>query len=395
MGGRAHMAGWTALLLAAALLQSCSAFAPSSTAPLFRGGLRHASPRACAPRRPSAPLVQMGASQLEQLASMTVLSVDTGDLNVIKEQAATGAITDATTNPLFVSQAGLSGDPTYIALVDDAVAYAKKKAGSNDEGVALAMDRLAVNLGKEITKLVKGYVSTEVDPRLSFDVDESVKRALRIIEMYEEEGVPKSRVLIKLAATWEGILAAEILEKQGITCNLTLVFGILQAAACAQRGVRLISPFPGRILDWHTPDSGKARWEPSEDPGVVECTRIFNYYKKYGHDTICMPASWRPSRGKGYDLDEIRALAGSDRMTIPPNLLKMLAECDDPLPRMLEPRAGAAACTDAEFGGGRIEEKEFRFLLNQDACTTDKMSQGIRAFVADTNKLEAAIRSKM
>ncbi|EKX37612.1 hypothetical protein GUITHDRAFT_77986 [Guillardia theta CCMP2712] len=338
-----------------------------------------------------------GENQLAQLASMTTLSVDTGDLKLIKELASTGYITDATTNPLFVSQAGLSGDPTYIAFVDEAVAYAKKKLGTSQgaEVVELAMDRLAVNLGKEISKLVKGYVSTEVDPRLSFDVQESLRRARRIIKMYEEEGVPKSRILIKLAATWEGILAAEELQKEGINCNLTLIFGMVQAVAAAQRGARLISPFTGRILDWHKVEAKKETWEPSEDPGVVECTRMYNYYKKYGHDTICMPASWRPSRGKGYELDEIRELAGTDRMTIPPNFLKMLAESTDPLPRKLDPASAVKNCKDAEFGGGKLQEKEFRFLLNQDGCATEKMCQGIRAFVADTEKLEAAMKSKL
>eukprot|EP00288_Rhodomonas_lens_P006477 CAMPEP_0177740048 /NCGR_PEP_ID=MMETSP0484_2-20121128/27357_1 /TAXON_ID=354590 /ORGANISM="Rhodomonas lens, Strain RHODO" /LENGTH=196 /DNA_ID=CAMNT_0019254163 /DNA_START=111 /DNA_END=698 /DNA_ORIENTATION=+ len=191
---------------------------------------------------------------------MTTLSVDTGDLTVIEELAKTGFITDATTNPLFVSQAGLSGDPRYMAFVDEAVDYAKAKLKSGEvngegEAVALAMDRLAVNLGREIVKLVKGYVSTEVDPRLSFDKEESLVRARRIIKMYEDEGVGRERVLIKLAATWEGIMAAAELEKEGIRCNLTLIFGLVQAIACAQYGAHLISPFTGRILDWHkTPD---------------------------------------------------------------------------------------------------------------------------------------------
>ena len=176
-----------------------------------------------------------------------------------------------------------------------------------------------------------------MDPRLSFSLEESLDRARRIIAMYEKEGVPRSRVLIKLAATWEGIRCAEILEKEGITCNLTLVFGILQAAAAAQAGARLISPFTGRILDWHKADKKKDVWEPEEDAGVVECTRMHQYYKTYGHDTICMPASWRPSRGAGpnFELDEIRALAGADRMTVPPNLLEALAKSTEPLPRKL------------------------------------------------------------
>ncbi|KAJ1481396.1 hypothetical protein T484DRAFT_2731410 [Baffinella frigidus] len=196
------------------------------------------------------------SSQLAQLSGMTVLSVDTGDLTVIEELGKTGYITDATTNPLFVSQAGTSGDPRYVAFVDEAIKYANEEGKTLDDNakVGLAIDRLAVNLGTAISKLVPGYVSTEVDPRLSFSMEESLTRARGIIAMYEKEGVPRSRILIKLAATWEGIKAAEILEKEGITCNLTLVFGVLQAAAAAQAGARLISPFTGRILDWHKVD---------------------------------------------------------------------------------------------------------------------------------------------
>jgi len=387
------------------VLAPASAFLPAAPGLLLSP--LHASaalrpPLSPLPSRPfrasAASALRMGGgkdSQLAQLASMTVIAVDTGDLSVIADLASTGYITDATTNPLFVSQAGLSGDPRYIAFVDEAVAYAKSQTKDQDEGVALAIDRLAVNLGKEILGLVKGYVSTEVDPRLSFDAEQSVERARRIIKMYEDEGIDRKRVLIKLAATWEGLCAAEVLEKEGITCNLTLVFGMTQAVAAAQKGAHLISPFTGRIHDFHKAEQGKDVWEPSEDMGVVECSRMFRYYKKFKHDTICMPASWRPSRGAGFDLDEIRALAGSDRMTIPPNLLKLLSDSSDPLPRMLEPVSGAAECDEAEeWGGGAMGEKEFRFRLNQDACTTEKMAQGIRAFVADTQKLEAAIRAK-
>jgi transaldolase len=254
---------------------------------------------------------------------MPVLSIDTGDLDIVEQFAATGYITDATTNPLFVSQAGLSGDPRYVAFVEEAITYAKEKMCNMDgcdvdDAIALAMDRLAVNLGKNILALgikgvscreksksfrpisareghvhagapamnltvlideIPGYVSTEVDPRLSFDTEESLVRARRIIQMYEDEGIARSRVLIKLAATWEGIAAAEILEKEGITCNLTLVFGTLQAKACAQRGVRLISPFPGRILDWHKADKGFDTCPPAEDPGVIACADMYGYFK--------------------------------------------------------------------------------------------------------------------
>merc|ERR1719238_733142 len=250
---------------------------------------------------------------------MTTLSIDTGDLDVLESFAKTGLITDATTNPLFVSQAGLSGDERYIAFVDAAISYAKANAEGTDAVLELAMDRLAVELGLEIVKLIPGYVSTEVDIRASFDTAESLRRARRIIAMYEAAGVPRSRVLIKLAGTWEGI----------------------QAVAAAQAGARLISPFPGRIKDWHAANGGEETYEPEADPGVVEVARMYRYYKKYGHgNTICMPASWRPSRGTAdpaFAVDEIVALAGVDRMTIPPNLLTQLASTEAPLPRLLEP----------------------------------------------------------
>mmetsp|Transcript_3228 Transcript_3228/g.7999 ORF Transcript_3228/g.7999 Transcript_3228/m.7999 type:complete len:383 (-) Transcript_3228:118-1266(-) len=341
-------------------------------------------------------LAVSGTSQLAQLAAMTVISIDSGSLDVIAEWAATGHITDATTNPLFVSQAGLSGDPLYAAMVDEAVDYAKARA-SGDEAVALSMDRLAVNLGLQISKLVTGYVSTEVDVRLSYNVEESLTCARRIIAMYEEAGVERSRILIKLAGTWEGLLCAMLLEREGITCNITLVFSFIQAVTAGQFGIRLISPFPGRVLDWHKSRGAGPEWAPHEDPGVVLCARTIRYYNKYGHSTICMPASWRPSRGPSspeYALDEIVALAGSDRMTIPANLLERLAASEEPLPRVLEPAAGASSCMDDEICGGMVTEEMFKFAMEMDGCGPDKLAEGIAAFVADTEKLEAAIRSK-
>lgn len=351
-----------------------------------------------AARVPRAALNDVAGSQLEALSGITTLSIDTGDLDVIKAYAATGLISDATTNPLFVSQAGLSGDPRYVAFVDEAVAYAKANGDTlaMEDRINLAMDRLAVNLGREIVGLVPGYISTEVDIRESFDVETSVARARRIIAMYEELGVPRDRVLIKLAATWEGIAAARILEKEGITCNLTLVFGFAQAVACAQAGVRLISPFPGRILDWHKNNGGTPTYEPAEDPGVVTVQRIYRYYKKYGHEgTICMPASWRPSRGAGYDTDEPIALAGVDRMTLPPPLLEKLAASKEPLPRALSPDAAVAACEDSEICDGAMTEKDFRMLMNADVCATTKLAEGINVFVAETAKLRAALLTKL
>ena len=360
------------------------------------------------PSRHAAPKLQAEAvlapptTQLAQLASMTTLSIDTGDLDVLESFAKTGLITDATTNPLFVSQAGLSGDERYIAFVDAAIAYAKANAAGTEAVLELAMDRLAVELGLEIVKLIPGYVSTEVDIRASFDTAESLRRARRIIEMYEAAGVDRSRVLVKLAGTWEGIQAARELEKEGITCNITLIFGFIQAVAAAQAGARLISPFPGRIKDWAAANGGSPAYEPSEDPGVVEVGRMYKYYKKYGHEkTICMPASWRPSRSTPGDkvaehaIDEIVALAGVDRMTIPPPLLQQLATTEAPLPRRLEPVSAASDCADPLIGGGDISESDFRMALNADQCATTKMAEGINAFVAETEKLQAAIMAKL
>ena len=347
-----------------------------------------------APTRTLRPPSLLQATQLEQLAEQTVLSIDTGDLDIIEEYAKGGLISDATTNPLFVAQAGTSGDARYVAFVDKAIAYAKANSGG-DEVVSLAMDRLAVELGLEIVKLVPGYVSTEVDIRASFDTDESVRRARRIVAMYEAAGVDRSRVLVKLAGTWEGIKAAEILEQEGITCNITLIFGFAQGVAAAQANARLISPFPGRVKDWHSANGGEPTYAPADDPGVVEVARIYAYYKKHGHGTICMPASWRPSRGTGdpaFAVDEILALAGTDRMTIPPAFLDLLQGSDAPVPRNLEPAAAAAACAD---GALPLDESAFRLAVNADMATTTKLAEGINAFIAETAKLEAAIKAKL
>ena len=374
----------------------------SGAAALQLGGAATKPSRHAAPKLQAEAVLAPPTTQLAQLASMTTLSIDTGDLDVLESFAKTGLITDATTNPLFVSQAGLSGDERYIAFVDAAIAYAKANAAGAEAVLELAMDRLAVELGLEIVKLIPGYVSTEVDIRASFDTAESLRRARRIIEMYEAAGVDRSRVLVKLAGTWEGIQAARELEKEGITCNITLIFGFIQAVAAAQAGARLISPFPGRIKDWAAANGGSPAYEPSEDPGVVEVGRMYKYYKKYGHEkTICMPASWRPSRSTPGDkvaehaIDEIVALAGVDRMTIPPPLLQQLAATEAPLPRRLEPVSAASDCADPLIGGGDISESDFRMALNADQCATTKMAEGINAFVAETEKLQAAIMAKL
>jgi len=220
--------------------------------------------------------------------------------------------------------------------------------------------------------------------------------------MYEAAGVDRSRVLVKLAGTWEGIQAARVLEKEGITCNITLIFGFIQAVAAAQAGARLISPFPGRIKDWAAANGGSPAYEPKDDPGVVEVSRMYGYFKKHGHEkTICMPASWRPSRSTPADkvaehaIDEIVALAGVDRMTIPPPLLTQLAETEAPLPRLLEPQAAAAGCSEAAVCGGELGESDFRLALNADVCATTKMAEGINAFIGETVKLEAALKAKL
>lgn len=394
---------WTSGILLASLLLSVESFTVSPSV-FFSSSV---SLPTTASSSSSNTRLFMRKSQLAQLADMTTLSIDSGDLKVIETYAKTGFITDATTNPLFVSQAGLSGDPTYAKLVDDAVAFAlssdeysmkDEKKGEYHKRVALAIDKLAVNLGAAIADIVPGYISTEVDPRLSFDTEASVSRALRIIDLYRTMGVPKERVLIKLAATWEGILAAEILENQGITCNLTLIFSFVQAVACAQYGAHLISPFPGRILDWNKNASQRTEEgvQPEDDEGVIAVKKMYNYYKQHNHDTICMPASWRPSRGAGYDLDEIRELAGVDRMTIPAPLLEKLNSCEDELPHILTVDGAKQTQTQLpEIGNGKMDEKTFRYMLNMDGCGTDKMAEGIRAFIGETEKLEKVILDKV
>jgi transaldolase len=397
---------WWCSLLRLLLLSTSSADAFGTGRPLTRTrttSLVVAAPRMRMSSRASSsssssspPLL---SSQLEQLAAMTVLSIDSGDLDVIRRFAQTNCITDATTNPLFVAQAGLStstkndddnNNNMYSSMVDTAV--------TQETTVDAAMDRLAVELGTAIANLVSGYVSTEVDPRLSFDTEASVSRALRIITMYEQNGISKHRILIKLAATWEGIKAAHILEtKYDIRCNLTLVFSVTQAIACAQHSVHLISPFPGRILDWYKQKlSRPVVTDPALDEGVIACQEMYRHYKTYGYDTICMPASWRPSRGNSnngeYELDEIRALAGTDRMTIPPNLLDRLQNCFDPLPRVLSPDKITLLDRSQDVV---LDEATFRYRMTMDGCGNDKLAEGIRAFCDLTEQLETSLREKM
>jgi transaldolase len=316
-------------------------------------------------------------SALEQLRQHTIVVADTGDFESISKFKPT----DATTNPSLVYAAAQL--PQYQHLVNSAVEYARSKSGNLEDQVSAASDKLFVSFGCEILKLVPGVVSTEVDARLSFDVDAMVSKARRFIALYEEQGHGRERVLIKLSSTWEGIKAGEILEKEGIHCNLTLLFSFAQAAACAEAGITLISPFVGRILDWHKEKTGKS-FAPSEDPGVTSVTTIYNYYKNNGYKTIVMGASFR-------NIGEVTELAGCDKLTIAPKLLDELAASTEPLSIKLSPELAAKSPSSKVI----LDEKQFRWMLNEDAMATDKLSDGIRKFAADQIKLEQTIREKL
>src|SRR5512139_1954133 len=267
----------------------------------------------------------------DQLVKMTVVVADTGDINSIRKYHPQ----DTTTNPSLIVKAAQM--PEYAQVVDDALRWAKKEAGPGASTAAVldqACDRLAVEFGLRILEIIPGRVSTEVDARLSYDGPATIAKAHHIIGLYEKAGVPRSRVLIKVASTWEGIQAAAQLEKEGIHCNLTLLFGLHQAIACAENGITLISPFVGRILDWYKKDTGIAHYEPAEDPGVLSVTTIYNYYKKFGYKTEVMGASFR-------NIGEIIELAGCDLLTISPNLLAQLQETTGDLPRKLDPKKAA------------------------------------------------------
>jgi len=310
-------------------------------------------------------------SQFDQLKAFTTLVCDTGDINAIKKFSPQ----DATTNPSLIYKAALM--PEYDSIVANAVKY-----GKGD--ISVTMDKLAVAFGTEITKIVPGYVSTEVDARLSFDTDATIKKARELIKMYAEVGVDKSRILVKIAATWEGVKAAEVLEKEGITCNLTLIFSIAQAVACAEAGCTLISPFVGRIMDWYKNDQGVDGFSAAEDPGVMSVTSVFNYYKKYGHETIVMGASFR-------NTDEITELAGCDRLTIAPGLLDILSSTTTAVPLKLD----AAKAADMDIPKIDMNENNFRWMMNEDPMATQKLAEGIRGFAADIVKLEVVITARI
>lgn len=316
------------------------------------------------------------ANLLEQLKSMTTIVADTGDVDAIKSVKPI----DATTNPSLVLKA--SQLPQYASLIDEAIAYAKAQGGSKEQQIDNAADKLAVLIGTEITKVVPGRISTEVDARLSFNVEKMVAKGRKLIALYQESGVSKERVLIKLASTWEGIKAGEILEKEGIQCNLTLLFGFGQARACAEAGVFLISPFVGRILDWYKAKNPSTEYTQETDPGVVSVRAIYQYYKEHGYKTVVMGASFR-------NTGELIALAGCDRLTVSPNLLQDLAATEGTLTQVLKD-GGATKPAPA-----KLTEEEFRFALNEDPMATEKLAEGIRGFVVDQNKLEVMLASKL
>ena len=312
---------------------------------------------------------------LEQLKKVTKVVADTGDFQSIK------AFTpmDGTTNPSLILKA--AAQPEYRALVEAAAKKAKAQGGTPAQIMARAIDETSVAFGLEILKIVPGRVSTEVDARLSFDTQANVDRARSIIAMYEAAGIQRERILIKIASTWEGIKAAEILAKEGINCNLTLLFSLVQAVACAEGGIRLISPFVGRILDWHKANRKVDSIPAAEDPGVLSVTSIYNYYQKFGFQTQIMGASFR-------NIGEITELAGCELLTISPDLLAELAKTEGTLETKLTPeRAKAANVTKIN-----ADEKSFRWLMNEDAMATEKLAQGIRAFAADLVKLEALLQ---
>jgi transaldolase len=311
-------------------------------------------------------------NKLEQLKSMTTVVVDTGDIDAIKKYTPT----DATTNPSLILAA--IQKPQYHHLAEEAVNYAKTKAKSSEEEKNLLMDKLFVNFGIEILKLIPGRVSTEVNAKLSFDVEGSVKKARELITLYEMAGIPRERILIKLASTWEGALAAAQLEKDNIHCNMTLLFSLPQAIACANVKATLISPFVGRILDWYKKNESVSGYAPEDDPGVKSVTEIYHYYKKFGVKTQVMGASFR-------NAGEILELAGCDLLTISPQFLGELSDMEGPMVRKLDPEKARQSKIEEIKN---FDEKTYRWMLNNDPMATDKLAEGIRKFSEDADKLE-------
>jgi transaldolase len=312
-------------------------------------------------------------NQLEQLKRYTKVVADTGDFGTLKEYAPQ----DATTNPSLILKAAQM--PAYKSLLEKAIAEGRKTGAGGADLIEQIMDRVLIVFGAEILKIVPGRVSTETDASLSFDTDALVQKAKTFISLYQQHGVGRERILIKLASTWEGIKAAEVLQKEGINCNMTLLFSMAQAVACAQVKARLISPFVGRILDWYKKSAGKD-FAPAEDPGVLSVKEIYLYYKKFDHDTEVMGASFR-------NKDEILELAGSDLLTISPQLMGELKNSLDPVERKLSPEMARSANVERI----ELDEKKFRWMLNENAMATEKLSEGIRLFNADAKKLEQYI----
>lgn len=313
---------------------------------------------------------------LEQLKSMTAIVADTGDIEAIRRHCPE----DATTNPSLLLKAATL--PEYAPLIVDAIAWAKAQSNEREQQTHDAMDKLAVDVGLEVLKIVPGRISTEVDARLSFDTLATLAKARKLIRLYNEAGITNEHVLIKIAATWEGIRAGEILEHEGIHCNLTLMFGFAQARCCAEAGVTLISPFVGRIFDWQKAKEGRTDIPVEEDQGVLSVRRIYQYYKEHGYPTTVMGASFRNS-------GEILALAGCDRLTISPSLLEELQSMEGVLQRRLSYN-GAIKPRPAS-----MTEAEFRWEMNQDAMATEKLAEGIRGFTVDQIKLEKALAERL
>ncbi len=318
-----------------------------------------------------------GLSQLDQLKKFTTVVADTGDFEAMKQFKPQ----DATTNPSLILQASQKAE--YRPLVDQALAEHKNSPLAGEARTESVIDRILILFGSEILNIVPGRVSTEVDARLSFDTEATVAKARKLIADYEKEGTPRERVLIKIASTWEGIKAAEVLQKEGINCNLTLLFSLVQAVACAEAGVRLISPFVGRIYDWYKKSTGQ-EYTGAEDPGVQSVVSVFNYYKKFGHATEVMGASFR-------NVSQIVELAGCDLLTISPALLEKLSASTEPLTKKLD----AATARGLDIAKVDASEKSFRYLLNDDAMATEKTAEGIRAFAKDIIKLEGLVAAAL
>jgi len=316
------------------------------------------------------------SNTLEHFKKFTTIVADTGDFEAINKYQPQ----DSTTNPSLVYAA--SQLPQYKHLVEEAIEYGKKHGKDTNEKTLIALDKLAVNFGVEILKIVPGRVSTEVDARLSFDTEANIKKAHELIALYKEAGIDKERILIKIASTWEGIQAAKQLEKEGIHCNLTLLFTLAQAVACAESGVTLISPFAGRITDFYKKRDNKDHYPPTEDPGVVSVKNIYNYYKYHGHKTVVMGASFRTK-------EQVIELAGCDLLTVSPSILEELSKSNIEVVQKLD----AKKVTSVPKLD--VDEKNFRWLLNEDEMATEKLAEGIRRFAADLKKLESEIRKKI